>query len=290
MQEPIKKANFLRLSHEKRVGLFVLAALVVSLVFAKILGVPNPFAKNLSFYITYQFAGGIEVGSPVRVSGIKVGRVEAIEFFVPESADAQKSEALTLKEPGSAETLPDQVIVPVRLKVSVSKDAAKGVRQDSRYYINLAGIIGERYIEITPGSFSVPQVKKGEVVRGVDPPRIDQLFSQSFNLAGKIINILDKNEGDIGKSIELLYKLSTQINQTLAWVDKSKVFKTDLALLVNNLIAITSSVKKITDRTNTPEGEKTLQLLYQLLWRLEPLDEKAIRNFLQKEGVKVDFF
>ena len=153
-----------------------------------------------------------------------------------------------------------------------------------------AGIIGERYIEITPGTFKNELLATGTTVAGVDPPRIDQLFSQSFDLAGKIADIIEENKGDITKSVELLYKLSGNINQTLAWVDKSNIFKTDLSKLVNNLIQITSDVRRVSDQVHTPEGEKTLKLLYDMLWRLEPLDSKAIRSFLQKEGVKVQLF
>ncbi|MEO5970222.1 MAG: hypothetical protein ABIQ95_09870, partial [Bdellovibrionia bacterium] len=83
---------------------------------------------------------------------------------------------------------------------------------------------------------------------------------------------------------------SGNLNKTLSWVDKSAIFKTDLSKLVENLISITSNVRKVTDQFKTPEGEKTLKLLYNLLWRLEPLDSKAIQEFLQKEGVKVHFF
>ena len=164
------------------------------------------------------------------------------------------------------------------------------MRQDSRFYVNLAGIIGERYIEITPGHFSSPQIQGGDVVAGVDPPRIDQLLSQSFDLAGKIKDLVDENKGEISRSIELLYKLSGNLNKTLNWVDKSAVFKTDLSKLVENLIAITTDVRKVTDRVHSPEGDKTLKLLYELLWRLEPLDSKTIKTFFQKEGVKVQLF
>jgi phospholipid/cholesterol/gamma-HCH transport system substrate-binding protein len=165
-----------------------------------------------------------------------------------------------------------------------------GVRKDSRFYINLAGIIGERYIDITPGHMNSPQVKEAATMAGIDPPRIDQLISQSFDLAGKIKDIIDENKGDITKSIELLYKLSGNINTTLQWVDKSAIFKTDLSKLVQNLIQITTDVRVITDKTHTPEGAKTLSLLHELLWRLKPLDEEAIRKFFQKEGMRVHFF
>lgn len=275
----------MRVSNEAKVGLLVAGTFGLAFAFAWVIGLQNPFNRSLHYYVTYHFAGGIEVGSPVRVSGIKVGKVEKIEFFVPTD-----DQTLSLKEPGSAASSDGSAITPLRIKISVSKNATPGIRKDSRFYINLAGIIGERYIEITPGHVNSPKLIEGDVVAGVDPPRIDQLLSQSFDLAGKIKDIIDENKGDITKSIELLYKLSGNLNKTLAWVDKSALFKTDLSLLVQNLITITTDMKKLTAKVHNPETDKTLDLLYRLLWRLEPLESQTIKTFLQKEGVRVHLF
>lgn len=273
-------------SNEMKVGSLVGITALLVVLFSWMIGIDHPLKQSTDFYVTYNFAGGIEVGSPVRVSGIKVGKVEKIDFFIPKD-----SQSIALKEPGSADIdTESRDTYPVRLKISVRKDASRGVKQDSRFYINLAGIIGERYIEVTPGSSQSLPLKKGETVAGVDPPRIDQLISQSFNLAGKITELVEKNKGDITRSIELLYKLSGNVNQTLEWVDRSKIFKTDLQKLVNNLIAITGDIRAVTDKTQTPEGKKTLNLLYELLWRLEPLDSKRIGEFLQKEGIRARIF
>src|SRR5271170_7213694 len=191
----------MKLSNEAKVGILIFLTLILGGSFAWFIGIGNPFGNTVVYYVTYNFAGGIEVGSPVRVSGIKVGKVERIDFFVP--ADAKD---VALKEPGSAEADPEIILAPLRVKSSVRRDAAVGVRKDSRFYINLAGIIGERYIEITPGHMNSPQIENGDVVLGVDPPRIDQLISQSFDLAGKIKDIIDENKGDITRSIDLLFK------------------------------------------------------------------------------------
>jgi phospholipid/cholesterol/gamma-HCH transport system substrate-binding protein len=274
-----------KVSNEAKVGILILLTLILGGAFAWFIGISAPFSSTVTYYVTYNFAGGIEVGSPVRVSGIKVGRVERIDFFTP--TDPKQT---AIQEPGSDAITDDKAYVPLRVKISVRKDVAVGIRKDSRFYINLAGIIGERYIEITPGHFSEPVVKAGEMVAGVDPPRIDQLLSQSFDLAGKIKDIIDENKGDITRSIDLLYKLSGNINKTLDWVDKSRLFKTDLSKLIDNLIQITNDVRIVTDKTHTPEGEKTLKLLHELLWRLQPLDSGQIRQFFQKEGVRVHIF
>jgi phospholipid/cholesterol/gamma-HCH transport system substrate-binding protein len=276
----------MKLSNEFKVGALIVTALGLAVMFSVMVGAKNPFARKLTFYVTYQFAGGVEVGSPVRVSGIKVGQVEEIEFFVPK----EKANSLSTQEPGSATLENEQEMMPLRLRLSIQERAAVGVKRDSKFYINMAGIIGERYVEITPGTKASPRIQSGETISGIDPPRIDQLLSQSFDLAGKIADLVEKNKGEIGRSIELLYKLSDNLNKTVKAIDQSKVFKTELGTLVNNLIAITESVRKVTDKTQTPEGEKTLKLLHELLMRLEPLDAPAIKNFLQKEGIRARIF
>jgi phospholipid/cholesterol/gamma-HCH transport system substrate-binding protein len=38
------------------------------------------------------------------------------------------------------------------------------------------------------------------------------------------------------------------------------------------------------------DGEKTIKLMKELIWRLEALDAKAIKKFLQDEGIKAKMF
>lgn len=260
-------------SNEVKVGILVCISAAIVLSCAWIIGVKNPFHQTVDFYVNYNFAGGIESGSPVRVSGIKVGKVEKISFVQPDANSGM------VKQEG-------EVLTPLKIKISISKEAAESVRTDSKFYINLAGLIGERYIEITPGTYGSPKIASGQEIRGIDPPRIDQLISQSFNLAGKIRQILEDNEGDITKSIKMLYDLSSNINKTMTQIEKSKMFSTNIAELINNLIQITNDMKKLTAKTQTDEGKKTMDLLHKLLWRLEPLDKEAVQKFFQKEGIR----
>ena len=65
---------------QTKVGLLFLLALGLVIVFAFALGTVSPFSGSKELQVAYNFAGGIEVGSPVRVMGIKVGKVRAINF------------------------------------------------------------------------------------------------------------------------------------------------------------------------------------------------------------------
>lgn len=272
-------------SNEAKVGLLVTSTAVIAFGFAWLLGFRNPFLDQNYFYVSYNFAGGIDVGSNVRLSGIKVGKVEEIEFFAP-----APNQTVSQKQAGSADQDSNLAYTPVRLKISVRKAALPGIRKNSQFFINLAGLIGERYIEITPGTIDSPPLQAGDTIAGMDPPRIDQLISQSFNLAGKIQELIERNKGDITRSIELLYKLSNNLNKTLEKVDESKILSKDLSRLITNLMEMTTDVREVTKNLRTDEGQKTLKLLHDILWRLEPLDSERIRTFLQKEGVKVKIF
>ena len=52
-------------------------------------------------------------------------------------------------------------------------------------------------IEIVPGSEGGKPLQEGDWVKTVNPPRFDQLISGSFDLAEKILNILDENDEDL---------------------------------------------------------------------------------------------
>lgn len=251
---------------EAKVGLMFGVAIALVVIFAYVLGAFNPFGNYNTLYVGYNFAGGIEVGSPVRVMGIKVGKVKSINF-VPE-----------MKMPNGEE-------VKLKIAISVSKEAWNTVRTDSRFFINLAGVIGEKFLEISPGSTENPPFEDGALIRGEDPPRIDQLISQSYGLAGKILEFVDKNEGTVTDTINSLNGLLNNFNKTLALLDKTQK-DVEVRQLLQNMQQISGDVAHVTKRLRTQESDKTLDLFHKLVWRLEELDKQAIRKFLQDEGVK----
>src|SRR6476660_2811428 len=99
-------------SNDAKVGALVTSTVVIALGFAWLLGFKNPFLDQNYFYVSYNFEGGIDVGSHVRLSGIKVGKVEDIEFFSPD-----RNQQVSLKEAGSADQDSTLAYTPVRLKI-----------------------------------------------------------------------------------------------------------------------------------------------------------------------------
>lgn len=258
------------LSPEFKVGGLFLLSLVLVVGFIWYLGVLNPFTSAHELKIGYNFAGGVEVGSPVRVMGIKVGKVKSIDF-----APDQKTEK------GEE--------VKLVVTITISREAWPTVRGDSRFFINLAGVIGEKFVEVTPGSTAAPLLQPGGFVRGEDPPRVDQLISQSYGLAGKILEMVEKNEGSVVDTIEKMNALVSNLNKTLVLLEKTSKNK-EFTKIVGNVAQITDDMLILTSKLRGADAEKTMDLLHRLIWRLDKLDEPAIRQFLQKEGIKAKLF
>ena len=255
---------------EAKVGLLGFFSLVLIVVFAYLVGLISPLRDTYDLNIMYNYAGGIEEGSPVRVMGIKVGKVRSISF-TPEYK------------------LPSGEEVKLKINITVDKKAWKSIRKDSKFFINLAGVIGEKFLEVSPGSLDQEEFKSGEYVRGEDPPRIDQLISQSYGLAGKVIEILNKNEGSVTNMITQLDKLTTNFNKTLALLDKTSKNK-DMVRLLDNAVKISDDLSYLTAGLRSKKAEESYDIMHKLLFRLEPLDGPSIRKFLQSEGIKAKIF
>ncbi len=255
---------------ETKVGLLFLVAVSFIIGFAYALGIVNPFSNYNELIVQYNYAGGLEKGSPVRVMGIEVGKVKSIDF-----------------DPNGKTATGEEVKLQVR--IGVSKQAWETIRQDSHFYINMAGVIGEKFLEVSPGTLESPALTPGAKVRGEDPPRVDQLISQGYGLAGKILDIVSKNEGSVTGMITQIDKLITNFNKTLAMLDKTSKNK-DVERLINNFIIISDDVAYLTQKLRSEKGEKAMEVLNKLILRLENLDAPAVRKFLQEEGIKAKMF
>jgi len=255
---------------ETKVGFLFIITISFIIGFAYALGIINPFSNYNELNVQYNYAGGLEKGSPVRVMGIEVGKVKSIEF--DPSGKTDKGEEVKLK-----------------VKIGISKTAWDTIRKDSRFYINMAGVIGEKFLEISPGSLDSPAFNQNDNVRGEDPPRVDQLISQGYGLAGKILDIVSKNEGSVTGMISQVDKLITNFNKTLAMLDKTSKNK-DVERLVTNFIKISDDFAYLSGKLRSEKSEKAFEVLNKILLRIENVDGPTLRKFLQEEGIKARMF
>ncbi len=118
--------------------------------------------------VDFGYTGALQVGGPVRVSGVNVGKVKEIRFL-----EADETPELA-ERPGLGQTLPPLV----RVRITVDHELRGRLRRDAKVYVAMQGFIGESYVEISPGSGAEPLVT-GRAVRGVDAPRLHVVMLQA---------------------------------------------------------------------------------------------------------------
>lgn len=160
---------------EFKVGLLIVVAMTVLAGLVFVLG-NFSFSSGYTFYVDYDFSGNIQPGAPVKVSGIKVGKVDEVEF------KGGKVDEETGRR------------VQVRLHVWVEDRVRETIRQDAEFFVNTSGVLGEQYLEIVPGSPEQPPLEPGSIVVGIDPPRTDLIVSRLYEVLDSISELLREDK------------------------------------------------------------------------------------------------
>lgn len=157
---------------ELKVGLFIAAAAILLVALVLMLG-NFSLGGGYVVYVDYDFSGNIQPGAPVKISGIKVGKVEEVRFMGGQ-----------LDETGTRR-------VQVRLVVWLQNRARETLRQDAEFFISTRGVLGEQYLEIVPGDdYDRPPIEPDSVLIGSNPPRIDLLMSRLYEVLEVVSQVL----------------------------------------------------------------------------------------------------
>ena len=143
-------------SQQVRLGIF-LVGFVVLLFGGLIFIAGSQFWQQQDAYEIHftESVAGLDVGSPIKVNGVSVGRVESV-----------------LLDPENIET----VIVKINITGGIP------LRRDAEAVIQLAGITGLKYIEISPGNRSQPLLEPGSRIQA-GTSNIDVLTGRAEDIA-----------------------------------------------------------------------------------------------------------
>ena len=182
---------------EFRVGLLLLVALAVLVGFVVVLG-SFSLRSGFTMYVDYDYVGNLQAGAPIKVSGIKVGKVKELVFH------------------GGAMDPRTQRRVQVRVEAWIEDRARESIRSDAEYFINTAGVLGEQYLEIVPGrDFEHPPVVAGAVVRGTDPPRTDLVVARLYEVLDGLSAVLRDDRQAIADLLRNSSSAVAEVNRLL---------------------------------------------------------------------------
>lgn len=165
---------------ELKVGIFVFVGLIILAIFILSIGGFKTWSSGYRISINFTFVNGVKVGAPVRFSGVDVGEVKRVELsFIPRENRSNVSLQIWLR---------NNIKIPV----------------DSSVWVNTLGLLGEKYVEIMPGTNYGDCLKANQSLTGRDPLPMHQIFNRAesilHNLDDGIARIVNK-EGSLGKLI-----------------------------------------------------------------------------------------
>lgn len=175
-------------SIEVKVGVLILLAMGILAGFIVIMGGVN-FQPTYTLFVEFDNPGGLQPGAPVKVAGVKVGAIQEVQF---------RGGAVN-PETGKRDPM-------VRMKIKVEKRYQKSIQESSAFYVTTQGVLGEQFLAIDPGADDKRVLEDGDSVRGLDPPRLDMLLAESYELLHSAVSVMRKNKGEIADAFDGLRK------------------------------------------------------------------------------------
>jgi phospholipid/cholesterol/gamma-HCH transport system substrate-binding protein len=167
-------------SIEVKVGVLILVAMGLLGAFIVVMGGLS-LEPTLTVYVDFEDPGGLQTGAPVKIAGVKVGRVTQLQF-----------------RGGELDPASGQPVATIRVVTEMESKYQKAIHDDSRWYITTHGVLGEQFLAVEPGSHQRPVLQDGAVVTGVSPPRLDLLLSEGYELLHKAYTHISRHEDKIG--------------------------------------------------------------------------------------------
>ena len=187
-----------------RLGLFIAGGIMLFVIVIFIIGKQkNLFNPVYKLTTNFNNVSGLQVGNNIRFSGINVGTVDNIKIINDST---------------------------VQVDMLIRKSVQQFIKADCEAAIGSAGIIGDRILVITQGSYDTPLAQDGQQIVSKEPVEPDAIMASlqvtadnaaivSDQLAEIMIKINSGN-GTLGRLIQDS-TIANNINQTILNLRKS---------------------------------------------------------------------
>lgn len=172
----MKRSDDIRWSQVK-VGIFIVCALIFLGGGVLLMGKQTKlFTPKGQVSVVMPDVAGLKVGAPVWLAGIDVGVVTGIRFERPEKTN------------------------DVDVQLEVDREALKKIGSDSVVTVKTRGLMGEKYVDITPSRFysHAPPAR----LTGTPTVQLDDVMRKAgttFDMVNGIVRKVNNGEGTIGR-------------------------------------------------------------------------------------------
>lgn len=191
-----------------RVGAVLIVAMIV-LAFGifQVGKLFDVFASRYTLITLIEDSGGLIEGSPVTLAGQRIGQIQSVEFL---PVEARRDSA--------------NIIV----HFSVNQNVQSQIRRDSRGVLQTQGLLGDRYLNISPGSPGYATLQPGDTLVSLRPLDYESVLRTAANtldhVQGVVIDLrtlterINAGEGTLGALMtdDVLYHRMTTATTDLA--------------------------------------------------------------------------
>ncbi|MEM9067524.1 MAG: MlaD family protein [Myxococcota bacterium] len=206
------------LSVEVRVGLLVLAALLLLGGFIFVLGGVE-LGDKYDLFVDFDNPGNIQPGAPVSIGSIRIGTVDSVEYL------GGRLDERTGRRP------------LIRMRLRLDNNIQDTIHEDALFYVTSQSVLGESIIAIDPGDPEKPALEDGAIVEGIDPPRLDLALALAYELLEGMTRLIRENREELGTLLTSAANMIRQMDSLLQEND-------------NRLDRIIENVERATDQTN----------------------------------------
>lgn len=149
-----------------RIGALVLVAILLFMGFVLSIGQRSAlFQERYSLLTTFSSTEGLAVGAPVRLAGLTVGNVTRISFG---------------RDPRDRR---------ITMTLTVERRVQERIREDSVASIGTIGLVGDKVLDITVGSYDKAQLPPGGNLASVDPLDYSGLLQKGDRILDHVTRI-----------------------------------------------------------------------------------------------------
>jgi phospholipid/cholesterol/gamma-HCH transport system substrate-binding protein len=201
------------MSQNIRLGLFVLVGMVLLIVGLYFIGSNrNMFTKTFTLYATFKDVNGLREGNNVRYSGIDIGTIDAIDIVNDTT---------------------------IRVTMLLKQDLQKVIRQNSLTNIGTDGLMGDKLVNIEPGTSDAPLVKENDAL--ISLPTVDtEAMLRTLEKTNRNILTISANLKTITQNI-------TDSRGTLYTVLMDTTVALKLKHTLNNIDVVSNNILQMSD-------------------------------------------
>lgn len=204
------------MSKEAKVGAFTLVGtILLALILAHLNGFSFGTAKSYRIYATFSQVIGLNPDAEVRIAGVPAGRVKSI---VNEGRG---------------------------VRVELLLDADKKVEKDAKVTLAMAGMLGDKFINIRPGNGESGYLEDGDYIAGSDENSVEDMMAQAAKVTKQVQELLQSLNDIVGNPEFKTAMLDISVNVRDTTANMRLLTETMANMAVQNQSQINDAVSKL---------------------------------------------